>query len=112
MRLSKLKLKSERALITSLKDQDASVCLGAASALMCIRPSEEAKETIPLLVNALKDEHAEVRMCAAFTLGNIGLDAQAAVPHLIELLKDPVDRRIAPKRYQRLAWQLLMSLIA
>lgn len=90
------------ALIASLKDRDESVRLGAAAALMKIRPISEAKSAIPILIDALKDPYGAVRRSAAFILGNIGADAQVAVPHLTELLKDLEDRRIAAEALSKI----------
>ena len=44
-----------------------------------------AKDAVPALIQALKDQHEEVRNNAAWTLGRIGKDA---VPALIQALKD------------------------
>ena len=43
---------------------------------------------VPALIEALKDDDADVRSSAADVLGNIGAEAKAAVPALIEALKD------------------------
>lgn len=43
---------------------------------------------VPALVEALRDEHKDVRSSAAYALGRIGPDAKAAVPALVEALKD------------------------
>jgi HEAT repeat protein len=48
----------------------------------------EAKEAVPALIAALKDQDAGVRWEAATALGEIGLEAKEAVPALIAALKD------------------------
>ena len=52
-------------------------------------PEDVASLTdVASLIETLKDEHPYVRTAAAYTLGQIGPDAKAAVPNLIEALKD------------------------
>ena len=48
----------------------------------------DAKEAVPALIEALKDEDKTARQNAAEALGNMGPDAKDAVPTLIETLKD------------------------
>ena len=48
----------------------------------------EAKEAIPVLVEALRDKEAEVRDSAAEALGALGADAREAVTALLDLIKD------------------------
>ena len=48
----------------------------------------EAKEAVPVLIDALKDENIYVRRRAALVLVKIGPEAKAAVPALIDALKD------------------------
>jgi HEAT repeat protein len=47
----------------------------------------EAKQAIPSLVEALKDEDGDVRISAAFALVRIKLEVKQAIPVLIEALK-------------------------
>jgi HEAT repeat protein len=51
----------------------------------------EAKAAVPALIDALKDDEADVRGLAADALGGIGAEAKAAVPALIEAFKDEAD---------------------
>ncbi len=67
-------------LIHKLKDRDKEVRFNAAYAVGKIGPA--AKEAVPALIAALKDEY---RWVAASALGKIG---PAAVPALIAALKD------------------------
>jgi HEAT repeat protein len=71
---------------TSLRDADAAVRL-AAVALSRIDRREKA--VVPLLVRALKEGDDAQRWIAADCLAEIGPSADAAVPVLEELLKDP-----------------------
>ena len=48
----------------------------------------EAKTAIPRLTELLKDEDEGVRGCAALALGNIGPDAKTAIPAITELSKN------------------------
>ena len=72
-------------LIEALNAQHEHVRGSAANALMKIGPV-----AVPALIEALKNEHSEVgvRGGAAYVLGQIGPEAQAAVPALIEALED------------------------
>jgi len=49
---------------------------------------DETKDTIPVLITALKDKNATVRRYAAYALGNIGPAAREALPSLTDALKD------------------------
>jgi HEAT repeat protein len=53
------------------------------------RIGPQAREAVPALTQALKEESMEVRRTAAVTLGQIGPDASAAVPTLRSMLQDP-----------------------
>jgi HEAT repeat protein len=79
------------ALTELLKDQDGDVRSAAASALGRIGP--EVKDTVPALMELLKDQwHVEGIFCpreaAAWALGNMGPEAKIAVPAITELLRD------------------------
>ena len=71
------------ALIEALKDKVEGDRWSAAAALGRIGP-----EAVPALIAALKDENEHVRDSAADVLGDIGPEAKAAVPALIEAIKD------------------------
>ena len=49
---------------------------------------DEARDTLPALIEALKDKDEEVRCIAADTLAEFGPDAKAAVPTLAGMLRD------------------------
>jgi HEAT repeat protein len=46
---------------------------------------------VPVLTDALKNNHGESRAAAAFLLGRIGPESAAALPVLLTTLKEPVD---------------------
>jgi HEAT repeat protein len=71
---------------TALKDPSGLVRVEAALALWRI---DQHKEAVPALTRELKDAGPEVRSGAAEKLGVIGPPAKAAVPGLVEGLKDP-----------------------
>ena len=73
------------ALLEGLYDEDKDPIVGscAAEALGKIGP-----HAVPALVEALNNEHEDVRRHAARALGEIGPDAKAAVPVLLEVLND------------------------
>jgi len=54
----------------------------------------EAKGSVPLLAVALKDESATVRICVAYGLADIGPDALAAEPALVEALAKDADAKV------------------
>ena len=57
------------------------------------RRKEDAAQTVPALVEALKDHEPDIRWSAAIGLGNLGESAGEAVPALQAALKDP-DARV------------------
>src|SRR5262245_63830339 len=67
------------------KDEDTRARAQAVSALERIGPA-----AVPGLREGLRDKDVRVRSGAATALGRIGPDARAAVPALIEALKDEV----------------------
>ncbi len=73
------------ALLEGLYDEDKDPIVGscAAEALGKIGP-----HAVPALVEALNNEHEDVRSLAAKALGKIGPDAKATVPALLEALND------------------------
>ncbi len=73
-------------LISLLKVPEAEDREDAADALGKIGPA--AKAAVPDLIEALKDEHENVRATVALALGGIGPEAKAAAPALKEALKD------------------------
>ena len=48
---------------------------------------EQSKTILPELLRRLEDEDAQVRLHAAITMGNIGADARAAMPTLLEFTR-------------------------
>ena len=70
-------------LIEALKDSDTDVRQNLAAALATI-----GTPTVEPLIAALKDKITERRAGAAYTLGMIGRPARAALPVLLDLLKD------------------------
>ncbi len=74
-------------LLEGLKSQDAEVRRRAAEGVALVGPS--AKETVPVLVDLLKDrDHAPVRTAAANALGSMGAEAKPALPALRQALHD------------------------
>ena len=67
-------------------DKDASVRRVAADALGRIDP--DPKETVPVLLEALKDKEATVRQAAAAALGQFPKDRAEIVPALREMQND------------------------
>jgi HEAT repeat protein len=59
----------------------------AARALGEIGPA--AKQSIPLIITALRNDTSLLRVEYASALGKFGTDAQQAVPDLLPLTKDP-----------------------
>jgi hypothetical protein len=78
-------------LMAELRGDDGSQRI-VATRLLAQRHKEPA-EVIPALTAALRDNHKEVRRCAALGLGSFGEQAKEAVPALQALLKDP-DREV------------------
>jgi HEAT repeat protein len=70
-------------LLEALKDKDLMVRVDAASAI------PRTKEMVPQLLTALKNEPKEARLEIIHVLELIGPGARAAVPALVEALKDP-----------------------
>jgi HEAT repeat protein len=50
---------------------------------------EDAAQSVPALIEALKDEQTDIRRDAAWTLGSFGAEAKCAVPTLAAALRDP-----------------------
>lgn len=73
----------------TLKARDPQLRVRAASALGATR-SEAA---VPALLEALKDENADLRLAAIEALGRIGREARGSIPALSEALTD-TDPRI------------------
>jgi HEAT repeat protein len=58
----------------------------------------KAHSAVPALIIALDDEDVGVRLNAARALGQIGAEAEEAVPALMRALKDPANQGpIAPE---------------
>jgi HEAT repeat protein len=90
------------ALLTALKDSDASVRAWAAQAIGEIGP--DAAEAVPALVTLLRNEDEGSRNSAAIGLRGIGRVAKDALPALRETLSDPSPdvRRFAMQAIQRI----------
>src|SRR5262249_56043972 len=73
------------ALLEALADEDGSVGVAAAEALWRIARHQAA---LPALIAALGDPSGLARCRAAEALGRIGADAGAAVPALVEALRE------------------------
>lgn len=71
-------------LIDALDDADLDVRQNLGLALAKIGPA-----AVEPLIKALQDDSAERRAGAAYALGSIGSGARAALPALLNLLKDP-----------------------
>jgi HEAT repeat protein len=69
------------------KDADPSVRIWAHMAVMSIT-REVHKERVSAIAGVLKHEDFEARVQSALALGTIGRDAKAAIPALIDTLKD------------------------
>ncbi len=61
-----------------------------------------AKDAVPVLIEALKDENLFVRNRAASALGKIGAAAKSAVPALKNALDDPAVRSRAEEALERI----------
>jgi len=81
------------ALIVALKDKESGIRLSAAVGLYARYASPEAASAVPGLCEALHDSNAKVRWWAAHALAAFNEKPTAAVPHLIESLKD-ADRSV------------------
>ena len=68
-----------------LKDEDDQVRRGAASALMMCGPS--AKVALPQLLEVLQGNDLNLQMVAVDSLGDLGTNAVAAVPAVLEFVK-------------------------
>ncbi len=81
-------------LAQALKDDDVSVRLSAATALLniALRIRTEAKEAVPDLIHIIKQNDSNIREVALLTLSMIGSEAKEAVPDLIHILEDKNDR--------------------
>lgn len=76
------------ALVDALRDRDMIVRVWAAEALVRIQEPQPA-ETVPVLIEAMEDQRAWVRINAAIVLGEMGPEAGDAIPVLAKALNDP-----------------------
>jgi HEAT repeat protein len=77
------------AIVRSLKDADPEVREEAAKTLRVIAVwHRRAPDDVPLLVDALRDDSAFVRMQCSEGLGELGKAARPAIPALIEAIRD------------------------
>src|SRR5262249_49813721 len=88
------------ALATQTKSTDLLVRKGAVVILGLVRPVTDA--AIQSLISALSDESADVRGLSAESLGDIGPEAQAALPTLDHLMK--TDRDAAVRNFSSAAY--------
>jgi HEAT repeat protein len=77
-----------RELVQALKEGDDPTRARAAQALGDLGP--DAREAVPALRAALRDEYEMVRENAAEALGDMGPAAKLAVPELISTMRDSV----------------------
>ena len=75
--------------IEALEDPDAEVRLAAAGSLGWRGSGKRSPTLVPALGRALADSDARVRRWSTMSLGNLGLDAEAALPALCALANDP-----------------------
>jgi len=73
-------------LIRLSKDPDKNVRAGAILALGIF--PREAKRSVPVLIHVINEKDEELTVVAADTVREIGSEAAAAVPHLINVIKD------------------------
>jgi len=66
--------------------------LDAQAAWALAEIGHDRKELVPLLINGLKAERADLRWACALALGELGVDARSAVPALVEALQDEKPR--------------------
>lgn len=77
------------ALLLAAGDNRWDVRADAVWAIGKIAPGSQAVDAVRVLTNALEDPSDRVRWSAAWSLARLGPAAEAAVPALIERLKDP-----------------------
>jgi HEAT repeat protein len=75
-------------LIATLKDPDPNMRYWAARELGKAKGSD-APAAVTALTNALTDQDANVRMGAAYALGDLGPEAKSALPAIRKATKDP-----------------------
>jgi HEAT repeat protein len=93
------------ALAQQSKSSDLLLRKGAVAILGLVRPVTD--QTIQALIAALGDESPDVRGLAAESLGEIGKEAQAALPTLDHLMK--TDREAAVRNYASAAYYRIGS---
>ncbi|MFO0967149.1 MAG: HEAT repeat domain-containing protein [Gemmataceae bacterium] len=74
-------------------DKDSGARSAAALALGAIAPTPD--ETVPLLIDALKDKSVDVKISAISALGLYGPAAKSAVTPLREIQKDKTDKKMS-----------------
>jgi HEAT repeat protein len=89
-------------LTKALEDDDASVRYLAAEAILRIDRPVGARLGVPVLARLAADKSYDAREYVIEFLGEIGADARAAVPTLIEILKEP-----GKAKYRRYAAEAL-----
>ena len=89
-------------LIDNLKAPEPVTRIKAVQTLM--ERKEEAAQVVPALIQALRDDHTDVRRCAATGLGSFGEQAKDAVPALQTSLRDrePSVRKAAAQSLQHI----------
>lgn len=78
-----------QALIQALNDEDKNVRFSAAQAIAHI-DTTKASETLPILVELLKDPSGSIRAESIYHIGLFGKRAEAVLPKVLLALKDPV----------------------
>lgn len=76
------------ALIEAIGDENAILRRWALRTFWLMRPAPDPGSAIPTIANAMTDADSEVRYRAARALERFGPKAKAAVPEMIEILKD------------------------
>jgi HEAT repeat protein len=79
----------EPRVIQALDDPISLVRSNAAAALRWNRPGKRSQDLLPALVRALSDADVQVRRASAGTLGDLGIEAEAALPALRASTNDP-----------------------
>lgn len=84
---------ASKALADALEDREVPVRLSAAASLALIDPGH--KDLVPALITWFKGGTPRERWSAAEILGQVGADAETAIPSLLEALKDKTLRGVA-----------------
>jgi hypothetical protein len=69
--------------LEALKDQDPEIHINAMKTILNL-----GREAVPALVEALKGKDTDLRIWAALLLGDLAVEARAALPTLLVIVKD------------------------